>query len=386
MKERSLDKIRLLILSWRDIKNPLAGGAEKYIHSICTRLIRDGHEVIFFTSSFEGAKGEEILNGVKIIRRGHSIRTYLLAFVFYVLHWRGKFDCVVEVKDGGLPWFSRFYAGKHTIALVHQTGRDFGFHDYSNSTWRYEVKGLAAPIMYLLEPFLLSIYRLTPTIAVSYSTKKSLMELGLDSNTISVIHVGTDTKSLEDLPNKQKDPTIIYLGRIKRSKGLLDLISALSNVRTKIRDVKLWVVGGGDPFYLAELIILIKKLGLKKNVTFFGHVDEKTKTDLLSRSHLLVLPSVREGWGLVVTEANGVGTPCVGYDVAGLRDSIQDGQTGLTVKYGDIHALSAGLLKVLEDEELRKKLSENALRYSRNFSWDKTAGEFIRVVKNAVGK
>ena len=381
-----MDKIRLLILSWRDIKNPLAGGAEKYIHSICTRLVQDGHEVIFFTSTFQGAKDEEMVDGVKIIRRGNQIRTYLLAFLFYMLHWRGKFDCVVEVKDGGLPWFTRFYAGKHTIALVHQTGRDFSFHNYSNSTWRYEVKGMAGPLMYLLEPFLLSVYGLTPILAVSNSTKVSLLELGLDPNAVAVVRAGTDLKPLEGLPNKETNPTIIYLGRIKKSKGLFDLISALFNVKTKIRDVKLWVVGRGDSFFLTELTILIEKLGLTNNVTFFGYVDEKIKTDLLSRSHLLVLPSVREGWGLVVTEANSVGTPCVAYDVAGLRDSIQDGKTGLIVKSGDVQALSEVLLKVLEDEELRERLSENALKYSRNFSWDKTAGEFMRIIKNVVCK
>jgi glycosyltransferase involved in cell wall biosynthesis len=375
-----LDKFRLLVLSWRDIKNPLAGGAEKYIHEICRRLVRDGHEVVFFTSSFQGAKGEAVIDGVKIIRRGHSITTYLLSFLFYVLHWRGKFDCVIEAKDGGLPWFTRFYAGKRTIALVHQTGRDFSRNSYSNSTWRYAVKGMAAPLMYLLEPFLLSVYRLTPVLAVSHSTKVSLLELGLDPNAVAVVRAGTDLKPLEGVPNKETNPTIIYLGRIKRSKGLFDLIRALFHVRKKIRDVKLWVVGRGDSSYLSELTILIEKLGLTNNVTFFGYVDEKTKIDLLSRSHLVVFPSVREGWGLVVTEANSVGTPCVAYDVAGLRDSVKDGVTGLLVEGGDVEGLGEAIVRVLKDEELRLRMSRNALEYAKEFSWDKTAKEFMKYV------
>ena len=386
MAGEGLDKIRLLVFSWRDVKNPLAGGAEKYIHEICRRLVRVGHEVVFFTSSFQGAKSEEVIDGVKIIRRGHSITTYLLAFLFYVLHWRGKFDCVVEAKDGGLPWFTRFYAGKRAIALVHQTGRDFSRNSYLNSTWRYEVKGIVAPLMYLLEPFLLSGYRLAPVLAVSHSTKASLLELGLNPNAVAVVPEGADLKPLEGVPSKEASQTIIYLGRIKRSKGLFDLIEALFYVRKKIRDVKLWVVGRGDSSYINELMGFIEKLGLADNVSFFGYVDEKTKMDLLSRSHLLVLPSVREGWGLVVTEANSVGTPCVGYDVAGLRDSVVNGVTGLLVKSQDVRGLANAIIRVLEDEELRLRLSRNALEYTKGFSWDRSAEEFLKALEWTVNE
>ena len=385
MAGEGLDKIRLLVFSWRDIKNPLAGGAEKYIHEICRRLVRDGHEVIFFTSSFQRAKSEEVIDGVKIIRRGHSITTYLLAFLFYVLHWRGKFDCVVEVKDGGLPWFTRFYIGKHAIALVHQTGRDFSRHSYLNSTWRYEVKGIVGPLMYLLEPFLLSVYRLTPVIAVSHSTKVSLLELGLDPNAVAVVPEGTDLKPLQGVPSKETSPTIIYLGRIKRSKGLFDLIEALFYVRKKIRDVKLWVVGRGDSSYLTELMCFTDKLGLANNSTFFGYVDKKTKIDLLSRSHLLVFPSVREGWGLTVIEANACGTPAVAYNVPGLRDSIINGETGLLVApYGSVKALAKVIVRVLADDGLREKLSINAMKWARRFDWNRTATEALQVVERAM--
>ncbi|MEM3586480.1 MAG: glycosyltransferase family 4 protein [Candidatus Jordarchaeaceae archaeon] len=381
-----MNKIRLLVLSWRDIKNPLAGGAEKYIHEICRWLVRNGHEVIFFTSSFQGAKGEEVIDGVKIIRRGHSIKVYLLAFMFYVLHWKGKFDCVVEAKDGGLPWFTRFYAGKRAIALVHQTGRDFGSRSYLNSTWRYEVKGMTAPLMYLLEPFFLSIYRLMPVITVSHSTKTILLELGLHPNNVAVVHPGTDLNLPQRIPDKETSPTIIYLGRIKRSKRLFDLIEALFYVRKKIQDVKLWVVGRGDSSYLTGLRQFIDKLGLANSTTFFGYVDEKTKTNLLSRSHLLVFPSVREGWGITVIEANACGTPAIAYNVPGLRDSIINNETGLLAESGDVEDLAEKIVTVLEDAGLREKLSRNALEYAKQFSWDKTAEEFMKVVEWSVNE
>jgi glycosyltransferase involved in cell wall biosynthesis len=384
MAANSLEKFRLLILSWRDIKNPLAGGAEKYIHEICRRVVKLGHEVIFFTSSFQGGKGEEVIDGVTVIRRGHSITTYILAFLFYGFYWRRTFDCVIEAKNGGLPWFTRFYAGKRAIALVHQTGRDFRRNSYKNSTWHFEVRGVTAPLMYLLEPFLLSVYRLTPVLAVSNSTRVSLLELGLNPKAVTVVPEGTDLRPLESVPGKEKGPTIIFLGRLKRSKGLSDLIEALFQVRKKIRDVKLWIVGSGDSSYVDELIELAKKLGLANNLTFFGHVDEKTKIDMLSRSHLLVLPSVREGWGLVVTEANSLGTPCVGYNVSGLRDSIKDGETGLLAEAGNVEDLADKIIMVLADDCLRERLSGNALEYSRRFSWDESARVFLEALYSAL--
>ncbi|MEM3573406.1 MAG: glycosyltransferase family 4 protein, partial [Nitrososphaeria archaeon] len=92
----------------------------------------------------------------------------------------------------------------------------------------------------------------------------------------------------------------------------------------------------------------------------------------------------REGFGLNVIEANALGVPCIAYDVEGLRDSIRNGKTGLLVKPGDVKALAEGLLKVLTDEDLRGKLSESALEYSRNFSWDRTAEEFMKVIEEAI--
>lgn len=376
-----MGKIRLLVLSWRDIANPMAGGAENYIHTVCSRLVHNGYDVAFFTSSFLGGKAEEVLDGVKIIRRGRSVRMYLLASVFYLLHWRGKFDCVIENKDGGLPWLTRFYAGRRVVALVHQTGSDFDRHSFLNSTWHREVKGISGYLLFLLEPLMLSIYRFYSVIAVSNSTKTSLLTLGLNPNAITVVAPGIEMKPLAAVPEKAENPTAIYLGRIKRTKGLSDLITAVAHVKHKLSNVNLFIVGRGDSSYLSELELQVRKLNLTNNVKFFGYVDEAMKTNLLCRAHVLVVPSAREGWGLVVTEANCVGTPCIGYDVAGLRDSIVDGQTGLLVKSGDVAALSKGLLRVLTDDALRQTLSENALSYAGNFCWDKATGRFMKVIE-----
>jgi glycosyltransferase involved in cell wall biosynthesis len=108
---------------------------------------------------------------------------------------------------------------------------------------------------------------------------------------------------------------------------------------------------------------------------------EELKYRLLSRAHLLLVPGVREGWGLVVTEANAMGTPAVAYDVHGLRDSVRDGQTGVLVKEKTPQSLARSAISLLQDRDTLDKLSFNALAFSKEFSWDNTADEFDRIIQ-----
>jgi len=121
-----------------------------------------------------------------------------------------------------------------------------------------------------------------------------------------------------------------------------------------------------------------------EGVKFFGGLSNEERRGLLGKGGVLVNPSVREGWGLNVVEANALGVPCVAYDVAGLRDSVKDGVTGLLVESGDVEALAEALTRVLQDDGLRRMLSENALKYAKQFSWDKTADEFMKVLEQVI--
>jgi len=141
----------------------------------------------------------------------------------------------------------------------------------------------------------------------------------------------------------------------------------------------LWVVGDGS-----------FRRGLERlacnGVRFFGRVGEAVKRDLLCRAWVLVHSSVREGWGLNVLEAAACGTPAVAYRVAGLCDSVRNGETGLLARDGDVEGLADALIKVLEDEGLRLRLSRNALEYAKGFSWERTAREFMKVLKWVVNE
>jgi glycosyltransferase involved in cell wall biosynthesis len=102
---------------------------------------------------------------------------------------------------------------------------------------------------------------------------------------------------------------------------------------------------------------------------------------LLDRAWLIVHPSILEGFGLVVIEANARGTPAVAYDVPGLRTSIRDGETGLLVENGNVPALADAVISMIKDTELRNRLTENALEYSKQFSWDNAAKVFSEIIE-----
>lgn len=253
--------------------------------------------------------------------------------------------------------------GEHIVALIHQLAREY---------WFYET---FFPVNYLgyhfFEKRWLSNYVDVSSVTVSDSTKQDLLSLGFKN--VHVVPEGLNFKPLHTLPEKEDHPVIVFSGRLKRAKRPDHAIKAFKNVKETLVDAELWIIGDG-PF----------KQDLEKmafdGVKFFGILTNEERRALLRRCWVLVNPSIREGWGLNVIEANALGTPCVGYNVPGLRDSIKDGETGLLARNGDIEKLSEKLFDILSNDTLRNKLSLSSLKYSQNFSWDKTAKGFIKIV------
>ena len=137
---------------------------------------------------------------------------------------------------------------------------------------------------------------------------------------------------------KETVPTVVFIGRLSANKRPEHAIRAFGLVRRQMPDAQMWVIGSGP-----DEARLRQRAG--PGVTFLGHVPEKEKHERLARAHALVATSVREGWGLVVTEAAASGTVAIGYDVPGLRDSI--GASGGVLTRADPASLATGLVKLL---------------------------------------
>ena len=142
----------------------------------------------------------------------------------------------------------------------------------------------------------------------------------------------------------------------------------------------LWLAGSGPKAYTDTLVRLAGTLGLSNSVRFWGRVSHSEKQSLMTQAHCLLMTSVREGWGLVVTEANACGTPAIVYDVGGLRDSVRDARTGLVVPPNPV-SLSRAMVKVTLDPHLYGRLASAAKQWSTSFSFDQSAAEFRQVLQ-----
>lgn len=356
--------MRVLWFNWRDILNPEAGGAEVYTHEIMKRLAKRGHEMTLFTSRFKGCQLNENIDGVDVIREGNKYRVYLKA-KNYLKAYKHHYDLIFD-EINTRPFFVPDFVGeKKVIAIIHQLAREF---------WFYETK---FPLNYIgyyyLEKKWLSKYRNIITLALSNSTKIDLEELGFKR--VFVVPPGLNIPPISNVKEKEANPTIIFMGRLKRAKLPDHALQAFSIIKREMNDAKMWIIGDG--YFRKNL----ESFNIN-DVTFYGRISNEKKYDLLSRAHIILAPAVREGWGLIVTEANAMGTPAIGYDVPGLRDSIRHLETGITVMEKTPAAMAQQVISLLRDPDRLFKYSRNALEFSRLFSWENTVNLFEKFLDN----
>jgi glycosyltransferase involved in cell wall biosynthesis len=198
---------------------------------------------------------------------------------------------------------------------------------------------------------------------------------------IEIVNPGIETDHLRP-GKKTKAPTILYLGRLKKYKSIDVAIDAMTQIIKEIPDAQLLIAGFGE--WQSELEVLVDKLGLYDHVHFLGKISETRKSELLSESWVFVHPSFMEGWGITAIEASASGTPVVASDVPGLRDSVQDGKNGYLAQYGNSDEFAVKITKILKDKTLRSKLGANAVVWSKNFSWKKSAERMLEILHKQI--
>jgi glycosyltransferase involved in cell wall biosynthesis len=362
----ALKSARVLWLNWRDIKNPEAGGAEVFTHEVMRRMVKKGYQMTLFSSHFLTAPKEEKIDGIKIIRDGGKYTVYSRAKHYFKKYGK-NYDVIVDginVKPFLTP---KYVKEKPILALIYQI---------SPEQFLLELPFPLSYIGYLLEKKWLSYYKKTLTLTISDSTKRDLENLGFKR--VLVIPVGVSTTPLQNVPEKETRPTIVFIGRLKRHKLPDHAIRAFSLIKKQITDSQLWVIGDG---YMRKE--LESKLRIN-DVFFYGHVSSELKNQLLSKAHVVLVPATREGWALVVTESNAVGTPVVAYDVPGLRDSVRNGETGILVKENTPDNLAQAAISLLKDKNLLVRYSCSALAFSKQFSWDSTADAFENAIREKI--
>ncbi|MDA8169292.1 MAG: glycosyltransferase family 4 protein [Nitrospiraceae bacterium] len=347
--------MKILFLNRRDIKNPSGGGAEIYTHEVAKGFVDKGAEVTIFSSRFKNSLPEEKIEGIRYLRRGNEFIVHFLGFSHAFRH-KKDYDLIID-EFNGLGFFG--FLIPNSILLIHQLYREFWFKEL----------GVFGLIPYFIEPFLLKFYRKRLAITISDSTRKDLEKLGFKK--IRIVLVAIKTPPLDSPPAKEAIPTVIFLGRLRSTKRPADAIKIFHFIRRELPEVRLWMVGRGP-----EEDRLKNLARSSEGIMFHGWVGEKEKLGLLARAHVLVVPSVREGFGINVIEAASRATPAVGYDVPGLRDSIKNGATGYLAS-GELDAAKK-ITSLLKDGALYRKMSANCLEYAGEFNWSRRAGEFYR--------
>jgi glycosyltransferase involved in cell wall biosynthesis len=357
-------RLRILILNWRDIANPDAGGAEVFTHEVAKRWVEQGHDVTLLTSRFAGARGTERIDGVRILRVGRLRRgTYHLLVQRRLARLSG-YDVVLD-EINTLPFLTPLWQDHlpPTLALIHQLADDI---------WDLEVPRPLAMVGRRVEPHLLRMYRDVPVATVSGSTMADLSRLGLRD--VRVVLEGRDEAPPVGHLSKEAVPTFVFIGRLAANKRPDHAIAAFRRIREILPEARLWVIGVG--VLEAQL-----RVGTPDGVEFLGRVSRQEMYERMARAHCLLVPSLREGWGLVITEANSVGTPAAGYDAPGIRDAIRPGRTGMLAATGDPRALADAALALIGDPEGYAAMCREARRWAECFSWDATAEMLLRMLR-----
>jgi glycosyltransferase involved in cell wall biosynthesis len=353
---------RILVLNWRDIFHPQAGGAEQYMHEISTRWVEARAEVTWITSRGERQPKQETIDGIEVSRAGGPLSLYPMS-ALKLLRNRARFDAVVDCQNG-IPFFSPLFVHREVpvVQVVHHVHQE-------------QFKTRFSPPMAALGRFLegtaaRTVYGTRAIAAVSPSTRLELRRLGYGAP-IFVVPNGSISVPPTVGP-RDPDPTITVVTRLVPHKRIDLLLSQIAVALRSVPRLRVDIVGDGSE--LPRLRQVAIDLGLYDAVRFHGYQPNQIRDQLLNRAWLTVCTSAAEGWGCSIVEAAAWGVPCLALRVPGIRDSVVDGQTGWLVdsprEFGE--ALVARLSK-LSETSFARETAAKCQAWARCFTWDRSA-------------
>jgi glycosyltransferase involved in cell wall biosynthesis len=364
--------VRLLFLNWRDWTHPSAGGAEEDLRQYCRAAVEHGHSVEVFCARYSGSKPSEILEGALITRMGNQFSVYFRAITYLSSpRNRGKWDVVVD-DINGVPWFAHLFASANCVSIFHHPiGRLF----FTELPFPVSLVG------WLIELSIPRVYRGQILIVRSRSVRQYLVDRGVPASNTVLIPAGLDRDRYRPSAEKAPDPTLLFVGPIKRYKHPEVAIRVLGDVRKKFPTARLDMIGWTRNGFGGTLIKHIDSIGLSRDVTLHGFVSTEEKVRLMSRSWVLLFPSEQEGWGLAAIEANACGTPVIAFAEGGLKDSVVHEVSGFLARPGAYDEMLSYTLEILSSESVRQRLNRGAMEWSGRFSWDHYYEALTRVLE-----
>jgi len=365
---------KILWFTWKDRQNPLSGGAEVVNEEVAKRLVQQGYQVTFIVANFPGSQSEEIIDGYKIIRVGGKWSVYWQAYRYYKKNLVGWADLVID-EINTIPFFCKFYVKERNIILSYQLCRQI---------WFYQMFFPLNLIGYLLEPVYLRLLNDRYVLTESESSKIDFQKYGFPADKIFVFPVGLEQAPISESEFnsqvKEINPTILYLGALRKMKRPDQVFKAFILAKKEIPQLRLWLAGSGAGRYAQRILKQIARSPFKQDITYYGQVSPARKLELMDQAHLIIVTSMQEGWGIIITEANSRGTPAVTYNVDGLRDSCKDKITGLICQENTPEQLANNIISLFKNQELYQQYRYQAWQDSQNYNYQRSAEIFLSII------
>jgi glycosyltransferase involved in cell wall biosynthesis/O-antigen/teichoic acid export membrane protein len=359
--------LHILILTDRDWTHPQAGGTGTHLYGQVVHWLEWGHRVTVIAGSHPGAAAvERPAPNLELHHAGSRLTVFPRAAWLVKRGAVRNVDVVLEVVNGIAFFTPLWRLHVPRVALVYHVHRDM---------YVEELGRRGAMAAWLLETLpLRHLYAGTPFLTISRAAEAALVELGVTPEDISVVYSGVEASAFHPGP-RDREPSLLYLGRIKRYKRLEILLDVLQG----IPGTRLHVAGDGDHRQALEAEIAAR--GLSDRVTLHGFVSEERKRELYASAWVSLTASSAEGWCLTVMEAAACATPSAALRVGGLPESIVDGETGLLAD--DSEQLTDRVRELVTDHALREQMGAAAERRARTFTWKRTAAEGLAVLERA---
>jgi glycosyltransferase involved in cell wall biosynthesis len=358
----------ILFLVWRDTSHPDGGGSEVYIEHMARWLVRQGHDVTIACAEHDNAPRDEFRDGIRFRRRGRWLTVYPQGLSYLLTRKGRRTDIVVDVQNG-VPFCTPLVRRRNSHLLIHHVHRE---------QWQIIYPGRLGRLGWWVESRLSPwMYRNTPYITVSPSTRRELAELGVSEDRVAVVCSGIDVPHPSRVLPRSATPRICVLGRLVPHKQVEHALHVAAALRELVPDLHLDIVGDG--WWADHLRSSAQSLGVADLVTFHGYVTEADRDAVLDASWLMLMPSIKEGWGISIMEAAARGVPAVAYASAGgVTDAIVHGETGVLVD--NLDGLVQQTEQLLNDTEARLALGKKARDRANNFDWAQSGLAFEQLL------
>ena len=355
------------VVSWRDLDDPEAGGSEIHADQILSRWAAAGLDVVSRTSAVPGRATKVERNGYRVERFGGRYSVFPDVVRRGFLRDARKYDAVVEIWNG-MPFFSPLWFHRKRLILLHHVHGEM---------WQLTLPGTLGSLGWTLEHQVAPlVYRRSQIATLSTSSAEEIHErLGLKH--VAIVPPGI-SEFFSVGGRRDDSPLVVAVGRLVTVKRFDALIDHFAQVRQHVPNARLVIAGEG--YLRTELEAQVESLGARDWIELPGRVSDEDLRDLYRRAWLVTSASLREGWGMSLTEAAACGTPSVAVDIAGHRDAVAQGRSGLLVADDE---LANGIVELLVDSDRLESFRRGALEWAAELSWDNSALRLFELLQSS---